>query len=174
MKRKTARELRKTGHMLPDKYDLIRDHLINGTELEDAQLIKLCNAARLIYPLMVEEITTKSIVERLVGENICGPGQAYKMIRETEKIYGRVRQNSQDGLRAILVENALQALKDARDEKDYRGVAGLIDKIAKLEGLYTEQGKVQEVYQQLTLMPIQVTADPQVIEMESIDLAELE
>lgn len=164
----------KPGEMPPDKYDLIRDHLLNGTELTDPQHIQLMEAAKHIYPLMVEELTTKSIVERLVSEKICGPGQAYRMIRETERIYGRVRQNSQDGLRAILVENALQSLKDARAEKDYRGVASLIDKIAKLEGLYTEQGKVQEVYKTLTLMPIQVTSDPKVIEIESIDLAELE
>lgn len=169
-----GRKVIKPGQMLPDKYELIRDHLINGTELEDPQHIRLCEAAQLIYPLMVEELTTKAIVERLLADKICGPGTAYRMIRETERIYGRVRQNSQDGLRSILVENALQSLRDARDAKDYRGVASLLDKIAKLEGLYTEQGKVQEVYKTLTLMPIHVTSNPEVIEIESIDLTELE
>ena len=136
--------------------------------LEDDKERKLAEQARLLYPIIIEFISTKQIMGQIESQGIAKPSQAYKLIQETEKIYGRVRQVTKDGRRSLLVEIIMEALYEAKEAKDYKAVDRLVDKLAKLDGLYEAQGHMTTIYNNLTMAPIQISdeAPKDVIDLE--------
>lgn len=148
----------------PDVYDRIRDHILNGTQLKgtDAALAK---AAQATYPIMVEEMTQKDSVAKILSLGLASnQAKAIKLIHDTEKIYGRVYEGDRTGRKAILLEVAWEALREAREKAQETGnfspVQKLIDQIAKLGGYYETADNIRNVYQQLVLPTPTISADP--------------
>lgn len=174
-KRKSASPLLIKGSEA-DKYDRIRDHIINGTELSGTDL-GLAKAAKAIYPILVQEMTLKDSVAHIIHVGIAtNYDKAVKLVRDTEKIYGRIEKADRDGRKAILIDIAWDALKAARDKAmetgNFNAVERLIDRLAKLGGFYEEGSNIKQIYQQLNLPAPIITDDPKVIDLDEIDVEE--
>lgn len=159
----------------PDDYDQIRAYLIDDVELEDSKLLKRAKIIQHVWPILVEEISTKATIKRLIDQRIAkGPRQATKMIQDTEIVYGRVAEADRKGAKAILVEITKEALREsrvkARDTGNWAPVERLIDKLAKLQGLYEEKDNLVKVYQELRLPELTVSSDPKVINGQFIEV----
>ena len=164
-----------TSHNKPDKYDLIRDHLQNDTELEDRKLKQLARIIQHVWPVLVEEISTKATIKRLVDMGIArGTRQATRFVQETEIVYGRIADFDRKGAKSILIEITKEALREsrnkARDTGNWAPVERLIDKLAKLQGLYETTDNLKLVMQELHLPPLQVTSDPRVVEGQYVEI----
>lgn len=156
-----------------DKYDRIRDAILNDTELTDVHERRLRQMAVHVYPLLISEVSISAVSAKMVELGlITSRGKAYNIITEVERIYGRVREVSKESRRAVLVEILAEALGEAKKKKDFRAVARIADRIAKLEGLYMEEGNMVNVYQELVLPAPLLTSDPEVVEFEEVDTEE--
>lgn len=150
---------------LPDKYDRIRDAILHDRELDDPDERRLRHLAVAIWPIMIDEVTTTGVCKKMVELGLAKDLRAAtKLIPDVERIYGRVKQADKDGRRAIMVEILLDALKRARDKGNFNAVQRIADRIAKLEGLYMEEGSMVNIYNELTLPAPMLTDDPKVIE----------
>jgi len=159
-----------------DKYDRIRDYIVEGIPLENEEELAMAKRAVMVYPIIIEEISTKAIIAKLIELQISRSEYfAHKHIRETERIYGKVRRADREGRKAILLEQMHEVLvlmiKDAKDSGNWAPVERMFGRIAKIEGLNDEQTNLVAVYQSLEFPTLQVTSDPQevFIEVEEAD-----
>lgn len=151
----------------PDKYDRIRDYILNDAEISPTDRA-LAKAAAKVYPILVEQMTMKDSIAKLIELGLSrNETHAVKLIHDTEKIYGRVYESDRSGRKSILMEIAWDALREAKekakDTGNYNPVEKLIDRIAKLGGFYETAENITQIYQQLTLPTPNISADPSVV-----------
>ncbi|MEL6627651.1 MAG: hypothetical protein AAFQ92_19165 [Bacteroidota bacterium] len=161
---------REQARQLEDTYDRIRDYIINGVPLEPDELA-IAKRAMMVYPIIVEEISTKAIIAKLIKLQISSSQYfAHKHIRETEHIYGKVRRADREGRKAILLEQMHEVLvlmiQDAKDSGNWAPVERMFGRIAKIEGLNDDQTSLVQVYQSLEFPKLEVTSDPQEVFVE--------
>lgn len=171
-------KLRKADKVLPtaykpmakDRYDIMRDYIVQGIEISDSALRARAENVRAVYPILVEALSTKETVMRIVDMGISREREAMDLVRDAERVYGRVQMHSENGLRNILTETGLDMLRMARDAGDYNAAARLIEKIGNLQGLFDDRSKQEQIYELLILPVIQVTDKPEALEVEAIEV----
>uniref|UniRef100_UPI00259A08DD hypothetical protein n=1 Tax=uncultured Algoriphagus sp. TaxID=417365 RepID=UPI00259A08DD len=155
--------------------DLSRDHLLNDAELEDQKLLKRATIVQVVWPILIEQMSNKATIQAIIDAKIVkGPRMAYSAIQDTVKVYGRIEEADRKGAKAILIEITKEALREARnkarDTGNWAPVERLIDKLAKLQGLYETTDNLVKVYQELRLPDLQVSSDPAVLDGKFIEI----
>ena len=169
----TSRDLnpiRQRAMKAHDKVEIIRESIVDGTPIEDVKIRKEAQILRTVWPIITSEISWSNIVKKIVDLGICKENKAIYYVRMAEKVYGRVREADKAGRRAVLVEICLDALKVAKDDGDYKSVDRLVDKIAKLEGVYQTEDNFGNIYKDLQLTQIILSSNPQVLENQHIEI----
>lgn len=167
---RTVNPFKERAGQKEDKIDILRSHIVDGREIEDRKIAQEAQVIKQIWPIIIEEISWKAIVEKIDDLNICKRAKCVYYVRLAEKVYGRVREADKLGRRAILVEIALTALKKAHDAGDYKAVDRLIDKVAKLEGVYQTEDNTNTLYQTLILPEVNLSSDPKVLDAQHLEI----
>jgi len=156
--------------MAKDRYDLMRDYILHGDDLSDTAMKARAENIRQVYPILVEALSTKETVDRITDMGICNQREAMDLVRDAERVYGRIQMHSENGLRNILTETGLDMLRMARDAGDYNAAARLIEKIGNLQGLFDNSAKQEQIYNLLVLPAIKVTDEPTALDAEVIEV----
>lgn len=155
-----TRPARRVSHSKPDKFDRIREHIKEGTELTptDEQFYK---RSIQIFNWMCEGKAEKEVNDLIVQNKWGGIRQAYKLIQDTKKLYGSEPIGANlVAERKILIEMAKEAYALAKTEKKGRDMISAVKVLADLIGVYEQDGGLQEIYDGLQLPDIIYTDDP--------------
>lgn len=149
----------------PDQIDRLRDHIVNDVPLTDPDDLIRIDQIKLIWPICIEENGALApIVKKIVSLQICGPKYAYKLVRLTEDVYGRVHRANKEGRRAILVETLTKAMLAAEKKEAYNAVERIAAQIAKLEGLYQTEDNLGDIIDGFELPAPVLSDDPGVLD----------
>ena len=120
---------------------------------------------------MSNKATIKAIMDAKI---VRGPRQAYTAIQDTYMVYGRIEAADRKGEKAILIEITREALRESRNKARETGnwapVERLIDKLAKLQGLYETTDNLVKVYHELRLPELRVSDNPRVVDGKFIEV----
>lgn len=157
-----ARRLKTDGNK-PDRYDLIHDHIVNGTELKDSRLVTLLERAKTVWPMLAEGQPTQVVRKKVQELYNISYVQAYEIINQTEIIFGRARKFEKEALKGILIEVGLEGIQMAKKKGDVKAIASLIKQISTLSGLNDNTVNVKDIYISLQLPKLIVSNDPKVL-----------
>ena len=145
---------------LPDKYDKIREHIQNGTEL-DLHTQRFYDRAVHVFDLLCQGFTEKEVI-KLIGDLDWGKAPtARNLIAATKKLFnanpGEAQKNAE---RRILVEMAKEAYRIALADGNARHMIAAVKELRALLGLDDGDGGLMETYENLRLPDIIYTNDP--------------
>ncbi len=93
---------------------------------------------RSAYTWLLEAWAQADIVKELEKDFDVSTTTAYRVIRNTEIIFGSLRRANKDILRQIAISAAKEALYLAKKAKDYKAIAGATKLLSDVGGLNTE------------------------------------
>lgn len=152
-----------------DRYDRIFDHIQKGKPLgkKDEKTLKI---AREIYPMLCDGKTDREIVNELVENGTCKEVMAYHYVKHTKVIFAEVGKASKEAEKQILIQMAKKAYTAAMRKDDIKAANGAIGNLIKLYGFGDKEQNLTIVYQKLTLPILQITDNPEVIDMPIEDV----
>jgi len=165
---RVSKELRQEKRRMgqePDQFDRIREHLVEGKKLGKKNDRELLEKALLIYPMLCAGKTQHDIVKIIQNAGWGSHVTAYKLIKNTRKIFLFQDDINELGKRQILVEMAKRAFKKAEDFENPNAMVSAIKLIAQLENVLDHKESYTIIYKNLELPALNVTDDPQVIDM---------
>lgn len=147
-----------------DRYDRIFEHIQKGKPIgeKDKKTLKI---ARQIYPLLCEGKTDREVVNQIVEDGICKEGMAYHYIKHTKVIFSEAGKANKEAEKMILIQMAKRAYNRAMVKGDIKAANGAMGNMIKLYGFGDKEQNLTIVYQKLTLPVLQVTDNPEVIDM---------
>lgn len=152
---------------LPDKFDRIRAHVMEGTKL-DAPTQKFYERAQQIFQWLCEGKTEKEVVNEIVLAGWGKSPTARKLIRGTKRLFntepGEAFKNTE---RAILIEMAKETYQLAKKDQDRRSMIAAIKELRTLMDLDRQDGGLEELYAQIQLPQVIYTTDPNALYEEA-------
>lgn len=161
--KKRTRPARRTSHSQPDKYDLIRDHILNDTPLPK-EVQTFYNRATMCFSLLCQGHTEKEVVKLMAESNDFGSRMAYYIIRDTKKLFSIDPVGAHMAAeKKILIEMAKEAYTLAKQEKKPRDMVAATKLLAELIGVDDQDTSLVEMYDTLNLPDIIYTNDPEAL-----------
>lgn len=124
-----------------DKLDKFRDHLLHRATLSPKELETL-EKYRKCFAWRSKLFSPQQTVTMLMQEYGIKYSQAYQLLTESTRLYGKVEDVDKEGTRKILVENLYVAMSLAVKDKNPEAIIAAVEKIAKLNRLYEEAGQL--------------------------------
>ncbi len=159
-----------------DRYDLIAESILDDTIiLEKPENQKLQENVLMIYPLLCGGKTSQQIFRILKRLKIIkNDSYGYKLIRATERVFGKVQVANKAGMKAIAIEMAKKAYQRALMNSNATAMVRATDLIAKLSGVLDKQQDFFNVFIDLQLPQVSFTSDPKALEIEDVEYQEVE
>jgi hypothetical protein len=121
-----------------DKLDKFRDHLLHRLPLKPSEHETL-EKYRKCFAWRCKLFSPQQVVNMLMQEYGLKYSQAYQLMAESTKLYGKVDDIDREGSRKILIENLYVAMSIAVKDKNAEAIIAATREIAKLSRVYDEQ-----------------------------------
>lgn len=121
-----------------DKLDKFRDHLLHRTVLKASELETL-EKYRKCFGWRCKLFSPQQVVSMLMQEYNLRYSQAYQLMAESSKLYGKVEDIDREGTRKVLIEGLYVAMSIAVKEKNADAIIAATREIAKLSKIHDEQ-----------------------------------
>jgi hypothetical protein len=120
-----------------DELDRIRDYMFSGgtKKLSQKDTEKL-NQYRRINQYLVAGHSNTQCVKMIETEFSLAHAQAYRLISQSQKLYGDIQEGDKMGSKAIMKEMYLRAAKKALELNDLANHLHALDSISKLDKLF--------------------------------------
>jgi hypothetical protein len=145
-----------------DILDRYRAHLFEGTRLRKKESLML-EKYRKAHSLLCSGNSNVQTVKVIIREFGVSESQAYKIVRDSLKLYGDVAEADKKGLQHVMYENFMRLAKLARTQKDYMAMNRAYENAAKIKRLMDPDVMVINPREFLTPVPISFTTDPQAL-----------
>lgn len=122
-----------------DKLDKFRDHLLHRTALttkEEQTLEKY----RKCFAWRCKLFSPQQCVQMLMQEYSIKYSQAYQLMAESARLYGKVDDIDKEGTRKVLIENLYVAMSIAMKDKNSEAIISAVKEIGKLSRVNEEAG----------------------------------
>lgn len=153
-----------------DTFDRIQFHILEGKPLTRKSDRDLLSKSQQIYPLLCAGKTAKYILKFVKKQGWGGEATAYRLIRQTKKIFYFQDENRDLGTRSIYVEMAKKAYNYATKKGDPRAMVSAAKLAAQLDGALNETENYTLIFQNLVLPPIQFSDNPEAVEVPEIEV----
>lgn len=134
-------ELTTLDAKVSEKLDKFCDHLLHNTPLTANQQLTL-EKYRKCFAWRCKLFSPQQCVTMLMQEYSIKYSQAYQIMAESTRLYGRVEDVDKAGTTKILIENLHVAMSIAIKDKNADAIISAVEKIAKLNRLYEEQAQI--------------------------------
>lgn len=124
-----------------DKLDKFRDHLLHRLPLKPSEHETL-EKYRKCFAWRCKLFSPQQVVNMLMQEYGLKYSQAYQLMAESTKLYGKVDDIDREGSRKILIENLYVAMSIAVKDKNAEAIIAATREIAKLSRVYDEQSPI--------------------------------
>jgi len=121
-----------------DKLDKFRDHLLHRTPLKPSELETL-EKYRKCFGWRCKLFSPQQVVNMLMQEYDLRYSQAYQLMAESARLYGKVEDIDREGTRKVLIESLYVAMSIAVKEKNAEAIIAATREIAKLSKVHDEQ-----------------------------------
>jgi hypothetical protein len=124
-----------------DKLDKFRDHLLHRIPLKPSEHETL-EKYRKCFGWRCKLFSPQQVVNMLMQEYNLKYSQAYQLMAESTKIYGKVDDIDREGTRKILIESLYVAMSIAVKEKNAEAIIAATREIAKLSKVHDDQSPI--------------------------------
>ncbi|MCC5613169.1 hypothetical protein LC612_42455 [Nostoc sp. CHAB 5834] len=121
-----------------DKLDKFRDHLLHRTPLKPSEHDTL-EKYRKCFAWRCKLFSPQQVVNMLMQEYAIKYSQAYQLMAESTKLYGKVDDIDREGTRKVLIESLYVAMSIAVKEKNAEAIIAATREIAKLSKVHDDQ-----------------------------------
>ncbi|GAB3886073.1 hypothetical protein [Spirosoma agri] len=121
-----------------DKLDKFRDHLLHRTELKKSE-VETLEKYRKCFGWRCKLFSPQQVVNMLMQEYTLKYSQAYQLMAESTRLYGKVEDIDREGSRKILIESLYVAMSIAVKDKNAEAIIAATREIAKLSKVYDDQ-----------------------------------
>lgn len=124
-----------------DKLDKYRDHLLHRLPLSPKEQDML-DKYRKCFAWRCKLFSPQQCVNMLMQEYNLKYSQAYQIMAESTKLYGKVDDIDREGTRKVMIENLHVALSIAVKDKNAEAIISAVKEIAKLSRVYDESAPI--------------------------------
>ncbi len=121
-----------------DKLDKFRDHLLHHIPLSPKEQATL-EKYRKCFGWRCKLFSPQQVVNMLMQEYNLKYSQAYQLMAESTKLYGKVEDIDREGSRKILIEGLYVAMSIAVKDKNAEAIIAATREIAKLQKIHDDQ-----------------------------------
>lgn len=160
---------RRRSHNKLDRYDKIREHLVEGKKLGKRDQDFLDKAMK-IFPLLCGGNTDREVVQIALRAGIVNTKDAgYKWIAQTKRIFRDAYEYNLMAEKRIMVEMAKKAFKHAMLQQKPTAMVAAVKLQAELLGVFSQKHDLGDVYENLQLPTIVYSSDPKVLQEPPVD-----
>lgn len=123
---------------IADKLDKFRDHLLHRLPLKPSEHETL-EKYRKCFAWRSKLFSPQQVVSMLMQEYGLKYSQAYQLMAESTKLYGKVDDIDREGTRKILIENLYVAMSLAVKDRNAEAIIAATREIAKLSKVHDDQ-----------------------------------
>lgn len=148
------------SHSRADKFDKVRDHVLNGTEL-DEHTQTFYERAVVIWSWLVTGMPNQSLMKLIKETYDLKQTKARELILDTKKLFNSEPAGTyQSAEKQILIEMVKEAYEIAKQERKPRDMVAAAKLLGEWMGIADQEGNLQELYEGLELPTIVYTDDP--------------
>ncbi len=124
-----------------DKLDKYRDHLLHRTALTVKEQ-EILEKYRKCFAWRCKLFSPQQCVQMLMQEYSIKYSQAYQLMAESTRLYGKVEDIDREGTRKVLIENLYVAMSIAVKDKNSEAIISAVKEVAKLSRVNEEAGQL--------------------------------
>jgi hypothetical protein len=129
------------AEIIADKLDKFKDHLLHRVPLKPSELETL-EKYRKCFAWRCKLFSPQQCVNMLMQEYGIKYSQAYQLMAESTRLYGKVDDIDREGSRKVLIESLYVAMSIAVKDKNAEAIIAATREIAKLSRVYEEQSQL--------------------------------